>query len=162
MPCHPRHTAGTFQVPSLTISNPCCLHWDILGPFLPHPQSLLPAPGHTISHLSSPVSFPSRHHGVTGSSYHWSCIEAAISCPWISCGIPSQMPAAQPRSKEQDRPSPALALHLRQPCRYPRTYLPFSYLPREAGWWWVGSGSLSGSGGHAGTHEVSTLLHLPR
>lgn len=39
---------------------------------------------------------------------------------------------------------------------------PSPTLPGRPGRWWVGSGSLSGSGGHAGTHEISTLLYLPR
>lgn len=53
-----------------------------------------------------------------------------MDCLWNSL---SQMPGAQPCAEEQDRSSPALALHLMQPYRYPRRYLPFSYLTREAG-----------------------------
>lgn len=139
----PQHIAGTFQVPSLTLSNPCCQNWDILDPFPHDPQSLLPVLGHSGSPLASPVS--SCLSPFSPSWRDWnllppepSCIEAAISCPWIACRIPyPRCGVLSPMQRSRTGPPQPLPSTSRSHAGNPRRYLPFSYLPRKPGRWWV-------------------------
>lgn len=144
----PAASTGTFWVHSFPIPRPCCQHWDILLPPLP---------------LSSPsVSLPSLHHGVTGSSCHWSHPGQKQQPPTHGLPVEFPVPDASPVQRSRTGPSQALPSTSGSHTGTPGGTCPSPTLPGKPASWWVGSGSLSGSGGHAGTHEVSTLLYLPR
>lgn len=164
LPLPPQHIAGTFQVPSLNLSNPCCQNWDILDPFPHDPQSLLPVLGHSGSPLASPVS--SCLSPFSPSWRDWnllppepSCIEAAISCPWIACRIPyPRCGVLSPMQRSRTGPPQPLPSTSRSHAGTPGGICPSPTFPGSR----AGGGSLSGSGGHADTHEIPALLCLPR
>lgn len=92
----PAACTGTFWVYSYPIPSLCCQHWDILSPPLP---------------LSSPfVSLPSHHHGVTGSSCHWSLPAQKQQPPAhvlpMECPVPDAGCSVLCRGAGQALPSP--------------------------------------------------------